>query len=66
MSDVLVAERPPIIAKTVETARYLRCSEPMVRELIRTGRLHAIKVGRSIRVPRESIEAFVAGTGGAK
>jgi len=56
-----VLERPPILSKTPEAARFLRCSEPLVREYIREGRIRAVKVGRGYRIPRESIEAFLAG-----
>jgi len=51
----------PLVAKVAEVAVYLRSSEPTVRELIRTNRLHAIRCGRSIRVPRDAVEAFLAG-----
>jgi len=50
---------PPVLSKTPDAARFLRCSEPTVRELIRTKRLHAIKVGRGYRIPREALVAFL-------
>jgi excisionase family DNA binding protein len=53
--------RLPPLAKVAEVAIFLRTSEPTVRELIRTNRLHAVRCGRSIRVPRNGVEAFLAG-----
>jgi excisionase family DNA binding protein len=55
--------RPPALAKTREAASFLRCSEPCIREMIRTGKLHAVLVGRGYRIPRESIEGFLVGNG---
>ncbi len=54
------SELPPL-AKTAEVALYLRASEALVRELVREHKLHALKVGRSLRIPREAVLAFVAG-----
>jgi len=54
-------KRPPVVSKTPEAARYLLCSEALIREYIRTKKLHAVKVGRSYRIPREAIEALLAG-----
>ena len=51
----------PLVAKVSEVAIYLRSSEPTVRELIRTNRLRAIRCGRSIRVPRSAVDAFIRG-----
>jgi excisionase family DNA binding protein len=58
---VETCETPRPLSKTAEAARFLRCSEPCIREMIRTGRLQAVKVGRSYRISREAIEAFVSG-----
>jgi excisionase family DNA binding protein len=43
-----------------ETAQLLRVSPITIRRYIASGRLSAERVGRGIRVRRESIEAFVA------
>ena len=55
-----LSDLPPL-AKTVEVAQYLRCSEPQVREYVRQKRLHAITVGRGLRIPREAVARFIAG-----
>lgn len=61
MKDIPASMSVPPLAKTKEIAQHFRCSESYVREMIRDGRLHALVVGRSLRIPRESVEAFVAG-----
>jgi excisionase family DNA binding protein len=43
-----------------ETARYLRISERTVFNLLRIGKLKAIKLGRRTLVPFASIQALVA------
>jgi excisionase family DNA binding protein len=47
--------------KPKEVAADLRCGRNQVYELIRTGRLRSVRIGRAIRVPREALEAFKAG-----
>ena len=42
-----------------EVAVYLKVSERLVRKMIATGELEAIKVGREWRVPIDSIAAWV-------
>jgi excisionase family DNA binding protein len=51
----------PALAKVSEVAVYLRTSEPTVRELLRSNRIHSVRCGRNIRVPREAVESFVRG-----
>lgn len=58
---VPVGDTPPVLGSTAEVAAYLRCSQPCVREMIRCGKLHAVVVGRSIRIPRSSVERFLNG-----
>lgn len=43
-----------------EVQEALRVSRPTVDKLIRRGDLISIRVGRSIRVPAASLEAFIA------
>jgi excisionase family DNA binding protein len=52
----------PPIAKVSEVARYLRSSEPTIRELLRVGRIRSIRCGRSIRITRDAVDAFIRGT----
>jgi excisionase family DNA binding protein len=49
----------PVLGSTAEVAAFLRCSEPLVRRLIRANKLHAVTVGRSLRIPRSSVERFL-------
>ena len=42
-----------------ETARMLKVSSMTVRRHISTGRLSAVRVGRSVRIERTAVDAFV-------
>jgi excisionase family DNA binding protein len=61
MNSENTALETPLLSKTPDAARFLRCSEPTVRELIRSKRLAAVKVGRGYRISREALLAFVGG-----
>lgn len=50
----------PALSSTAEIAAFFRCSEVCIWEMIREGRLHAVIVGRSNRIPRSSVEQFLA------
>jgi excisionase family DNA binding protein len=41
-----------------EVARYCRLHEMTVRRHIKEGRLRAIRIGRSVRIPREELGAY--------
>ena len=43
-----------------EVQEELRLSRSRICELIRSGELPSVKIGRSRRVPRKSIESFLA------
>jgi excisionase family DNA binding protein len=46
-----------------ETAQLLKVSPITIRRYIDAGRLQAVRVGRSVRVRREAIEAFLTPVG---
>ena len=48
-----------------ETATWLRSGKSTIYELIRQGKLEAVKVGRCLRIPRESLIKFID-SGGAE
>jgi excisionase family DNA binding protein len=50
----------PLLLTYAEVADQLRVSEPMVKRLVRDGRLPVVHVGRCARVRPEDAEAFVA------
>lgn len=54
---------PSNIARALTVAQVcqrLKLSRPSVMSLIHTGRLHAIKVGRTWRISEQSIERLLA------
>jgi excisionase family DNA binding protein len=51
-------ENPEVFYTPAEAARILRVSERTVKEHLRKGRLHGIKVGRLWRVPGSALSAL--------
>ena len=43
-----------------EKAETLGVGRPKVYELLRSGRLRSVKIGKSRRVPMDAVEAFIA------
>jgi excisionase family DNA binding protein len=50
----------PLVLRPDEAAKALRISRWKVYELIRTGELHSVSIGRCRRIPVESVQAYVA------
>jgi len=48
------------VLTVVEAASVLRVGQRQLRQLIARHELYAARVGRSIRIPRVSVEAFLA------
>lgn len=44
----------------VEVGELLGCTTRYVRELVRRGEIHAVPIGRLVRIPAAEVEAFVA------
>lgn len=51
--------RPPLAYTVPEAALALRISERQVWELIRTGAIESIRIGRSRRIPSAVLNAYV-------
>ncbi len=51
--------RQPMLMRVSEVAHELRLARSFVYELIQSGQLPAVRIGRSIRVPRAELEAWV-------
>ncbi len=50
----------PDVGRVAEVAAVQRCSKWCVYDLINTGALKSIRLGRAIRVTRRSLEEFLA------
>jgi excisionase family DNA binding protein len=55
------ANDQPATLKMREVAADLRIGKNQSYELIRSGRLRSVRIGRAIRVTREALEEFKAG-----
>jgi excisionase family DNA binding protein len=50
----------PDVGRVEEVASVLRCSKWCVYDLINTGALKSIRLGRAIRVTRRALEEFLS------
>jgi excisionase family DNA binding protein len=55
----LVAPLLPHLLEVAHVAHRLSCSQEHVRELIRTGRLSALRFGRRYRIDPVELQAFI-------
>jgi excisionase family DNA binding protein len=53
-------DAPEPVLKPRAVAQHLGCTEPTVYQLVRSGELRAIRVGRLIRVPESALRDFIA------
>ena len=50
----------PLLLKVPEAAKLLRLGRNRIYELVAERRLHALRFGRSILIPHESLVRFIA------
>jgi excisionase family DNA binding protein len=60
MTATKLAELPDVLTIS-EAAGVLRIGQRQLRQLINRHELYAARIGRSVRIPRASIETFLAG-----
>jgi excisionase family DNA binding protein len=59
--------QPEPLAYTIrELAHAVRCSERTIRRAISSGQLNVVRIGRCVRVPRESLKDFLSTNGAAR
>ena len=49
----------PLLLRPEEAAEQLRCGRPVIYELIRSGELRSVLIGRSRRIPATALREFV-------
>lgn len=54
---------PPVLYRVDEAAEALRISRSVIYELIRSGQLRTVKVGRRRLVPVQALDEYVASLG---
>ncbi|MGC4089417.1 MAG: helix-turn-helix domain-containing protein [Polyangiaceae bacterium] len=54
--------RTPPVSTVAEAAKYLRVNPKTLYAEIAAGRIHALRFGRTLRIPRAVLEALCAGT----
>jgi len=53
----------PFLLRPEEVAKALAIGRTAVFELIRTGELRSVKIGKSRRIPADAVVEYVAGLG---
>jgi len=58
-----VESAPPLVFTVREVAGKLRCTEETVRHLVKSGKLHAARLGPrgDYRIPRVALDQFLGG-----
>jgi len=59
-----VVAQETLLLNVPEAAKLLRLGRNRTYELVAEGRLAAVRVGRTIRIPRQAIEVFIANEAG--
>jgi excisionase family DNA binding protein len=52
---------PQAVLKVQEVAAVLRCGINQAYDLVQSGEIRSVRIGRSVRVPRSALEDFLAG-----
>ncbi len=53
-------EEQPLLLRVAQVAERLALSKAMVYAMVSTGQLTGVRIGRAVRVPAASLEAFVS------
>lgn len=53
--------RQPMLMRVSEVAHELQLARSFVYELIQSGQLPVVRIGRSVRVPRAELETWIQG-----
>lgn len=61
--DVPTADRDEVVLEVPEVARRLRISRSFAYELIKTGQLPGMRLGRRVLVPAKMLDEFIAAGG---
>lgn len=56
--EALITE-PPRLIKVEDAAKLLNIGRSAVYDLIRSGRLRSVKIGKSRRIPREAVDEVI-------
>ena len=60
----MTIESAPLVLTVEETAKLLRIGRSAAYDAARRGEIPAVRIGRSLRVPRHALEAMLAEAGG--
>ncbi|MFY0390221.1 helix-turn-helix domain-containing protein [Hominicoprocola fusiformis] len=53
----------PVVLRVDEVKAILRIGRNQCYELIRSGQLRSLRIGRQLRIPRDAVEQYLSRTG---
>lgn len=53
------ARTEPLVLTVEETAEVLQIGKALVYELVRSGKLRSLRIGRKVRVPRSALSEYL-------
>ena len=61
LSPAAMTERPaqPVIYSVPQVAKILRIGRNATYELVKTGKIRCIRIGKTIRIPQAALEEFL-------
>ena len=62
----MTRKEPALVLTVPETALVLKIGRSAAYERVREGTIPSVRLGRTIRVPREALEALLHGAGGER
>lgn len=57
--------RPPLLHTLAQACQELHVSDPTLRELVRSGQIRPVRIGRAVRIAHAELERFVSEATGA-
>ncbi len=59
MNEPIYFEKLPAVLKVKDLELLLQVSHNTAYELIRSGQIHSVRIGRTYRIPREAVAAYL-------
>ncbi len=57
--EIPIWEKVPAVLKVKDLEQLLSVSHNTAYELVRSGQIHSVRIGRTYRIPREAVAAYL-------
>lgn len=57
--DIFALQELPLVLNVDDAARILRVGKAATYSLVRSGQLKALRIGRTIRIPRNALDEYL-------